>query len=157
VNEAVEAPRIQVPAAVLRDTFALLRRCGAGQRECQIIWIGPWSNPTQVTEVIHPDHRAHAGAFELDDSWLTRFWLDLARTGCGARVQVHTHPGRAFHSITDDAFPLIHTPGFLSLVVPDFAAGPVGLHGAYLAQLTQRGKWRQLQPHESIEVIGDVN
>ena len=153
MNGAIPAPAIRVPAALLRETFTLLRRCGAGRRECQVIWTGPWSSPQQVTQVIHPDHSAHVGGFELEDSWLTQFWIRLAQTGYGARAQVHTHPGRAFHSVTDDAFPLIHTTGFLSLVIPNFATGPVGLHGAFLTQIREGGDWCQLQPRESIEVL----
>ena len=36
-------------------------------------------------------------------------------------IQVHSHPTEAFHSDTDDAYPIVTTLGGLSLVVPDFA------------------------------------
>ena len=145
--------RIRVPAAVLHETFAVLRRCGSGRRECQVIWTGPWKDPRQVTEVIHPAHHAHASGFEVESSWLTKFWLDLSRTKTGARVQVHTHPGRAFHSATDDAFPLIHTSGFFSLVIPDFAMGRVGFDNAFVTEINEDGQWHPVSPFECMEVI----
>jgi hypothetical protein len=80
----------------------------------------------------------------LDDTWLNEFWLELGATGMGIRVQVHTHPGAAFHSRTDDEFPIIHTPGFLSLVIPNFGLGPIGFHEAYLAEIQPGGHWRKV-------------
>lgn len=145
--------RYRVPEAVLRDTFAVLRRCGGGWRECQVLWTAPWANPDTVTTVIHPLHRAHGDGFELDGAWLTTFWQHLVAEGHGVRVQVHTHPGRAFHSATDDAWPIVHTPGFLSLVIPRFALGTPGLDGAYLVEVGPDGRWREVSPAERLEVL----
>ena|SRR2546425_828029 len=125
--------RYQVPAAVLRETFEELRRCGQGRRECQVLWVSPWERAAIITRVVHPRHHARGDGFELDSAWLTAFWQELTETCSGIRVQIHTHPGRAFHSTTDDAWPIIHSPGFLSLVIPTFATGREDLSGAYLA------------------------
>lgn len=38
-------------------------------------------------------------------------------------AQVHTHPTDAFHSDTDDHYPLVTLRGSLSVVIPDFARG----------------------------------
>lgn len=40
-------------------------------------------------------------------------------------AQVHSHPGRAYHSDTDDAFPIVTTLGGLSLVIPNFGFDPI--------------------------------
>jgi hypothetical protein len=101
---------------------------------------------------VHPDHKAHAGGFELSSAWISRFWGELSRTGRGIRVQVHTHPREAFHSSTDDAFPIIHSVGFLSLVIPDFANGAVGFERAYLAEIMADGKWRSVAPQSRLEI-----
>ena len=69
------------------------------------------------------------------------------------RVQVHTHPGRAFHSATDDRFPIVHLPGFLSLVIPNFGIGPVTLDGAYLAELTETGDWKKVPVTSRFEIV----
>jgi hypothetical protein len=142
----------RLPRGVLDETFTYFRRCGAGRRECQTLWIGPWATPDLITEAVHPKHEAHVGGFELDDSWLSDFWLRLADENFGIRIQVHTHPAEAFHSRIDDEFPIIHTPGFLSLVIPDFALGPVGFDDAYLAEIQSDGRWRQIPIAERLVV-----
>lgn len=93
-----------------------------------------------------------AVGFQLDSAWLNRFWLDLADTGSGVRVQVHTHPGAAYHSGTDDAFPLINSTGFLSLVIPRFGQGPIGFDEAYLTEIQADGGWRQVSISDRLEV-----
>ena len=68
-------------------------------------------------------------------------------------MQVHTHPGRAFHSATDDRFPIVHLPGFLSLVIPNFGLGPVTFDGAYLAELTETGDWKKVPVTSRFEIV----
>lgn len=80
----------------------------------------------------------------LDDQWVSEFWLELGDVNMGIRVQVHTHPGEAFHSPTDDAFPIIHKPGFLSLVIPNFGLGPVGFDEAFLTEIQPDGRWQEV-------------
>lgn len=132
---------LRVPTSVFEETFRRLRACGRGRDECQVLWVGPWADPGTVTEVVHPEHHGHRGGFEIDDAWLTRFWLRLATRGEGVRAQVHTHPGSAFHSDTDDAWPIVHLEGFLSLVIPDFAMGPITLERTYLAEIGRDGEF----------------
>jgi hypothetical protein len=144
--------RYRLPAALIRETFAVFRQCGGGWRECQVLWTGPWSAPGDITQVVHPHHVARRGGFELDSSWINRFWIDLAREAHGIRVQVHTHPAEAFHSPTDDAYPIVHMPGFLSLVVPNFGVGPERLESTYLAELGHDGRWREVVPGTRLEI-----
>jgi len=129
---------------LLDETFRHFRECGYGRDECQALWLSPWSQPNIITKVVHPKHAAHFGGFVLDDAWLDDFWLELGRTKTGIRVQVHTHPGEAFHSRTDDEFPIIHTPGFLSLVIPNFGLGPMGFDEAYLTEIQPEGHWKEV-------------
>lgn len=142
---------ITVPAAVLDDTFGILRPCGGGKRECVAYWLGPVEQPTAVDEVVHPRHASDAHGYQVDDAWLTAFWFELARRRKAVRAQVHTHPDRAFHSASDDGWALVHTPGFLSLVIPRFALGPVGFDRAFLAERVQGG-WRPLRVHDRLRV-----
>ena len=144
---------VRVPARIIDETFASLRRCGAGRRECQALWVGPWSDPDLVTELVHPRHSASAVGFDLDESWFNEFWTRLADDSLGVRVQVHTHPGVAYHSSIDDENPVVATPGFLSLVIPNFAVGPVGFDEAFLAQIDAAGSWNEVLIAEHLEVL----
>lgn len=144
--------RLRLPRAVLARTFEQFRKCGCGRRECQALWIGPWSDPFAISDVIHPEHSGHMGGFIVDSGWLHQFWLDLGRMDCGIRLQVHTHPQEAFHSTIDDAYPIIHKQGFLSLVIPDFALGPLGFERAYLTEIQPNGRWKQVSIDERISL-----
>ena len=144
----------RLPRRMIDETFSTLRSCGAGERECKLYWLSSWSDVDQLIEVTHPGHDSSRYGLTIHDGWITKFWNELADRGLGVRVQVHTHPGAAFHSPTDDAFPLIHEVGFLSLVIPDFAFGEVGFDGAYLTEIQADGGWRQV-PVESKFTIND--
>lgn len=143
---------LRVPRALLEETFVHVRTCGRGRAECQVLWVGPWSDPSLVTEAVHPEHHAHRGGFVLDDAWISRFWLRLADRGEGIRAQVHTHPGEAFHSTTDDAWPVVHLEGFLSLVIPDFGSGAITLDRTYLAEIGPDGEFREVDPHARLAI-----
>ena len=135
---------ITVPAALLKDTFETFRRCGRGRNECQVLWLSSWKYPDAITKIVHPVHAAHGGGFQVSSEWLNKFWLDLARQNLGVRVQIHTHPGLAFHSETDNQYPMVHSPGFLSLVIPTFGMGAVSLARAYLAEIQPNGDWSEI-------------
>ena len=92
------------------------------------------------------------GGFEVDSNWLNQFWLELARMKEGVRAQVHTHPGEAFHSASDDMYPIVRTTGFLSLVIPRFAQGPVSLYASYLTEVQDDGSWSDVDVGHSIMI-----
>jgi hypothetical protein len=103
--------------------------------------------------VLHPLHHSQPDYYEIDQKWLHRAAIDLADEGRSIRAQVHTHGHEAFHSETDDAYPAVQTPGFLSLVIPWFARGPVSLDEAFLARLSERGTFEKMVPADGIEVL----
>lgn len=146
---------LRISSALLRDTLDRMRQCGAGRCECQTLWVGPWSDPERVTRLVHPAHSASPVGFQLDTDWLTGFWAELAQRDEGVRCQIHTHPGSAYHSATDDAFPMLSVPGFLSLVIPRFAQGPATLENAFLAQIGDDACWREvpIDHHIQLETI----
>lgn len=147
---------IELPADLLASTFRTFRACGGGRRECVVYWTGPADRPDVVDAPVHPHHMSTGGGYQIDDDWLTGFWFDLAHRRQSARVQVHTHPRGAFHSPTDDAWALVHTPGFLSLVIPDFAMGPISLRNTYLAERTAHG-WASVPVTERLHLLrGDA-
>jgi hypothetical protein len=145
--------RYALPRTILDQTFALFRSCGEGCRECQALWVGPWAHPYRITDVVHPMHSASPVGFDVDSDWLSDFWMRLASEGLGLRVQCHTHPGAAYHSATDDALPIIKSPGFLSFVVPRFATGRVGFDGAFLAQVDDDLAFREVAIADHLELV----
>jgi hypothetical protein len=56
--------------------------------------------------------------------------------------QIHAHPTDAYHSPADDQLAMIRLPGGLSIVVPNFASGPVRPRRWSVNQLGEDGIWR---------------
>lgn len=147
------AERLRLGESLLQRTLAELRSCGQGREECVAYWTGPLSDRDRVDDLLHPVHRAARGGYEVDQQWLAETWNALGRDRRTIRVQVHTHPGPAFHSRTDDRYPVVASAGFLSLVIPRFAREPQTLADAHLAHLEADGSWSTLNPREAL--LGD--
>jgi len=134
---------LRVGEDIVVTTFRILRECGVGRCECAVYWLGP-SVDSIVDGVEHPIHERLAFGYAVDDKWLTDFWKRLRALCRSVKAQVHTHPGRAFHSATDDQWPIVSQAGFLSIVIPDFAAGEASLDSAWVGRLRRDGEWEQL-------------
>jgi hypothetical protein len=134
---------LRLSTSVLDRTFEALRKCGAGKRECVVYWTGP-SNQDLVDCVDHPLHKSWPYGYQVSDNWLTSFWFALADSRRSVKAQVHTHPGRAFHSTTDDKFPIVSQAGFMSIVIPNFATGEQSLDSAWIGCLQTDGGWQHL-------------
>jgi hypothetical protein len=128
---------------IVTATFRTLRECGRGKWECAAYWTGPAADDL-VDGLEHPTHSRSPYGYKIDDNWLTEFWKRLAVSRRTVKVQVHTHPGQAFHSATDDEWPIVSQPGFVSIVIPNFAAGEPSLEKAWVGCLQPDGKWRRL-------------
>ncbi len=144
---------MQLKREVLELAFEHLRRCGAGRRECVVYLTGPVDSAALIDGVVHPIHTAGVGGYDLASSAIAELWRDLAAAQRSVRVQMHTHPGTAYHSSRDDAHALVNAPGFLSLVIPDFARGQIGFAGAFLAERTDVGRWIAAVIDQRLEVV----
>ena len=144
---------LSVPEAVVAETFDHFRACGQGRAECVVYWTGPAATPHQIDDVVHPHHRAGAVHYDVDGPWINEFWVALGRDNRAVRAQVHTHPGETFHSSRDDELALVQLADFVSLVIPRFGQGAVGLAGAYLTKRDASGNWRPASLEAEIEVV----
>jgi hypothetical protein len=128
---------------IVATTFRTLRECGDGRFECAVYWLGP-AEDSIADGVEHPVHERSPFGYAVDDRWLTDFWKRLAGSQRSVKAQVHTHPGSAFHSAIDDKWPIVSQAGFLSIVIPEFAAGEPSLDAAWIGRLQTDGAWRRL-------------
>jgi hypothetical protein len=136
---------------LMSETLEILRWCGAHHDECVAYWAGPMARPGVAQDVLHPVHIAGPAFYEVEPQWLNETWVDLARSGRTLRAQVHTHAGAAFHSPSDDGFPIVQQAGFLSLVLPDHASRD-DLTGAYLCHLNESGEWREVPLRQGLVI-----
>jgi hypothetical protein len=135
---------------IVSTTFRTLRECGRGECECAAYWTGPAAE-NLVDGIEHPIHTRSPFGYEVDDNWLTEFWRRLAASKRSVKVQIHTHPGHAFHSAIDDEWPIVSQVGFVSIVIPEFASGEPSLERAWVGYLQEDGKWRRLT--SAVEVV----
>lgn len=138
--------KLTLAPGLLEATFEQLRACGDGQRECAAYWCAHADEPNIVRRVVHPRHHATRVGYTVDDAWVTEFFLGLRARSERVRVQVHTHPGPAGHSSTDDRYALAPSEGFRSLVFPNFAFGDTGWEGAHLVRMGADGAWSSEDP-----------
>lgn len=143
-----------MPKQVLAESVCKMADCGQGRYECVIYWTGPVKDDGAVDGWTHPSHRRSAFGYQINDCWLTKFWFQLATENRAIRAQVHTHPGSAFHSETDDNWPVVSQPGFVSIVVPNFAVRPINLKTWWAGVLAADGRWKEVPIASLLEVTG---
>jgi len=132
---------VVVTQDLIDRTFEIFRRCGGAELECVVFWTGPRDDASVNDDLHHPDHDSNSHGYAVDSNWLNTFFRDLYERGRSARAQVHTHPAAAFHSVTDDKHALVPAPGFISIVIPDFAQGQIGFESAAMYRLSDAGVW----------------
>jgi hypothetical protein len=147
-----------VEHAVLAETIGFLRHVGFKGCEGFVLWSGRTDAPGafRVKRAIVPDQRAMVtdqGLLVVVDGdalfRVNKFAYEQGETLCG---QVHSHPTDAYHSSTDDDYPLVTLQGSLSVVIPDFAAhapGDIEMWAWY--RLVDYGEWEPLP--DSVEVV----
>jgi len=115
--------KLVIARAILEDTLARLQTGGALGQERMIAWLGR-DTPTgggKVRELYEPEQMCKKDQFYLPPSSMRALMQTLAQKRSKILAQIHTHPGRAFHSEADDAWAIIRHRGALSLVLPYFA------------------------------------
>jgi hypothetical protein len=114
-----------VPAEVVSKTEWHLRRAGERGLELFVLWSGLLEG-NRLT--IHTAHVPHQTSYQLEGGLMVRVdgealhalnaWLYQHHEILAA--QVHAHPTLAFHSNTDDTFPIVTAEGGVSIVAADF-------------------------------------
>jgi len=151
--ETVE--RFVVPPSVVADTEEALRRAGKEGYELFVLWSGAANGDRFLARTTHVPKqtsyrlktglcvRVEGDALHDLNTWLYEHNEVLA-------VQVHAHPRKAFHSDTDDAYPIVTMRGGLSIVAATFCRrGLLTRHTAYFRLLD--GQWRE-QASSVVEV-----
>jgi len=142
--------RVQVPRDVVAETEAALREAGREGYERFVLWSGVLDNSgLMVRTAHHPDQRAYrlpdglcvtidGEALHALNVWLLNHHELLA-------VQIHSHPGEAYHSDTDNTYPVVTALGGLSIVAPDFCSDPLLGRGCAVLRLSRVG-WEDADP-----------
>jgi hypothetical protein len=142
--EGIETFR--VPDRVVARTELSLRRAGRAGYELFVLWSGRNDGDSFDVETAHVPKQT---SYQLKSGLCVRVggealhklnaWLYDNHQVLGA--QVHAHPTDAYHSATDDTYPIVTALGGLSLVVPDFCSD--GLFSGSAAYRLAADGWRE--------------
>lgn len=149
---------VRVPRALVLEAHAHLRRVGEHNMEGFALWAGITRGEEFL--VTHTRIPAQEGLIfkdgicvAVDGEELYRINVWLFEENLTLLAQLHSHPTDAYHSETDDAFPIATTLGSLSLVVPFFARHPFALSDCAVYRLTSHEGWSELSAPEVQEFI----
>lgn len=151
MTRLLDVTQVRLAPELLEHTHETLRKIGEDLVEGLVLWAGRKQGSLfRVETVIRPSQhavRSEAGlSVRVDRSGIHQVNAYLYKHGMELVAQVHSHPGEAYHSALDDAIPLVTTIGGLSLVVPDFARGPVDVTTYAAYRLSAVGKWEEVEP-----------
>lgn len=142
----------RISQGTVNHTEEALREAGKNGHERFVLWTGTVRrNIFSVDHLYVPPQRG----YQFDDGLCVRVGADalhelnvwLYRNRQVLAVQIHTHPQDAYHSDTDDAYPIVTTLGGLSLVVPRFCREGLLCGGLAIYRLVADG-WAQ-QPADA--------
>lgn len=124
-----DVSRVILDQRIVTKTLEVLQAYGKRQFEGLVLWVGSISeNEAKIEDVWVPPQRSireerGVGYFVSSDA-LVEISRKLREKGVRLIAQVHSHPGRAYHSEADDAYAIVTTNGGFSLVVPNFGFCP---------------------------------
>lgn len=152
--------KVTVPVSVVEKTIKNLRYAGRRGVEGIVLWVGiAVGSLFEVKDMIYPIQSGletpEGLLVVVEANELHRINKWLFDHKMVAIAQLHSHPGEAYHSITDDTFPIVTTLGGLSIVVPDFASKQFQLNTCAVYRLSPSG-WIKLEKKRVESLIGAV-
>jgi len=158
MNRIAEVNIVRVPQRCIDHVQNHLRAVGGQGFEGLGLWVGKQFGSTFVVEdAIIPAQqhiRTEDGVCVITGhEELHRINVWLYRHGLAMIAQIHSHPGRAYHSSTDDQYAVATTVGCLSLVVPDFARDAFAVERVASYRLDARGSWKALSATQARQLI----
>lgn len=153
-----DVQRLCVPRSVLERTWDALRHFGQDGDEGFVLWLGRIDEAGDahvLTACVPPQEQIHTPegvGYVVGAQALFELNVLLHRHQLRMLAQVHSHPGEAYHSQTDDDYAIMTTEGGFSIVVPDFAACDMRASECAVYRL-QQGTWTELSSREVDKVF----
>lgn len=154
---------IYLPKSCAFEALAWMYNAGRKHLEGVALWAGIRDGNTfYIKRTIIPEQSA--GSIEdgliyvVNGEELHRISLELFDTGMRLIAQIHSHPGEAYHSDTDDAYPIVTVAGGISIVVPNFATGGLKLSEWAVYRFIPNEGWMELsviQKETLLKIVDD--
>jgi sugar phosphate isomerase/epimerase len=144
---------IQIGRGGIEQTLAFLKQ--VGQVECVVLWLAKKQGGFLNIQTIYlPQQIADYDYFHIPQESMEELFAYLRQNRLMVAAQVHTHPGRAFHSPADDRWAIIRHVGGLSLVLPNFAATTspeTFIKNAAVFRLSENNQWKGIPANEIVQ------
>lgn len=132
------------------ETLKELRTAGQAGSERVVLWLAPrpLSAMPVIAEIYVPEQEAEVDYFHIPPSGMTALMTHLRKRKLALAAQVHSHPGKAFHSRADNKWAIVRHEGALSIVVPNFAAKTTAsnfLMAVAVFRLSRDDQWVQVE------------
>ena len=155
MNDFEKLRLVHVLGTIVGKTLTTLRKPGSECYEAMVLWAGSFLSEKefQIDSVLFPDqilYRTSSGVglyVKGDGLFRINRWLyDHEKV---VLAQVHSHPRDAYHSETDNEFPVATSAGQFSIVIPDYARRPFrNLSDYAIYRLKRDGRWRGLKQNQ---------
>lgn len=122
--------KIILPTRFVDNIYDHVRSCGEEGVEGVGLWLGQQEKDVfTITCSIIPaqkSYRLEDGLlYNVDSVELHRINVWAYQQRLALFSQIHSHPSRAYHSDTDDAYAIITALGGFSIVIPNFGFDPI--------------------------------
>lgn len=149
--------KVLIPKSALEMVIAFMRAAGRVGCEALALWVGEQEDERfEVRKAYIPAQRCVRSddgiLVHVDEDALHQMNVWLFENGYTIAAQLHSHPGSAYHSTTDDLFPIATRRGSFSIVVPDFARDTFDFANCAVYRLDDRG-WIEVERTDVISIF----
>ncbi|KJS13230.1 MAG: hypothetical protein VR67_05510 [Peptococcaceae bacterium BRH_c8a] len=151
MNRFSSIKRVILTEETISQTIEWLKIAGLVRCEALVLWAGEFASSEvfMVSTAIYPEQtpiRSPNGiGYVVDSEELFKVNKWLYENDRILIAQIHSHPTHAFHSDTDNKYPLVTATGQFSIVVPFFAQDPnLDIFSCAFFRLSNWGTWLTL-------------
>lgn len=140
---------VEIEKVHLTYVYDHLKKCGSHGFEGVVLWAGTINNQIfTVTDTIIPVQKSFSLEegllYRVEEEELHRINVWLYKNKRQLMIQIHSHPTEAYHSETDNRYPIVAQHGGISIVVPNFGFDPFSLESWAAYQLSSSALWEEL-------------
>jgi hypothetical protein len=150
--------KILIPLKCINKAYDFMKYAGEQKLEGVALFVGNKEERNfYIKDAIIPKQKACSSQdgllYLVDAEELHQINLWLYENKYNVIAQIHSHPKEAYHSKTDDLFPIVTTLGGLSIVVPNFASGTIDINSWVFYRLISKEIWEELDAVEVKQLL----
>ena len=153
MSEFLKVSKIEVRRTDIEMVYQHLQDFGKDGFEGVALWAGfVEEDKFIVTTTIIPQQKSSQSEdgllYTVDGEELHRINVWLYKNKLSLMLQIHSHPQEAYHSDTDDRYPIVSQFGGLSIVVPNFGFDKFSLESWAVYRLLPSKEWKEISLSE---------